>query len=102
MSLLGRSNTKATLTVPLASLLPIVPPPLHANIRASQYFARGSDSLVIQSQDTRNRTTNLNRCYEKLLEILSRAGEDAIPGKTSDAQREKVKRLYVCRCVFVD
>ncbi|KAL1955434.1 hypothetical protein VTO42DRAFT_8590 [Malbranchea cinnamomea] len=89
----NRSNTKATLTVPIASLLPLVPKPLHAKIRSSQYFAKNSESLVIQSQETRNRTTNLNRCFDKLVELLTHAGEESIPGKTSPEQREKVKRL---------
>ena len=89
----NRSNTKATLTISADALLPLVPKILHDNVRSSRYFAKASESLVIQSQESRSRTANQNRCYEKLLEVLADAGEGAIPGKTSLEQQEKVKRL---------
>lgn len=92
---MGRVNTKATLRVPFNSLLPLVPPVLHSQLRSSRYAAERTDSLVIQSDDSRKQSANVESCFEKLRLLLASAGKDAIRGETSEEQKEKVKKLYV-------
>ncbi|OJD28073.1 hypothetical protein ACJ73_00529 [Blastomyces percursus] len=89
----NKVNSKVTLKIPLSSILRLVPRALHAQIRSSRYFAERSDSLVIQSDETRKQTKNLDLCFEKLWELLVIAGKTAIPGETSPEQRKKVEAL---------
>lgn len=95
IKLLLRVNSKVTLKIPLSTILRLVPRALHAQIRSSRYIAERSDSLVIQSDETRKQTKNLDLCFEKLRELLLTAGKMAIPGETSPEQRKKVQALYV-------
>ncbi|KKZ65389.1 hypothetical protein EMCG_08769 [[Emmonsia] crescens] len=89
----NKVNSKATLKIPLSSLLRLVPRALHPEIRSSRYIAERSDSLVIQSDETRKQTRNLDLCFQKLQELLVTAGKMAIPGETSPEQRKKVQVL---------
>ncbi|OJD18545.1 hypothetical protein AJ78_01461 [Emergomyces pasteurianus Ep9510] len=89
----NKVNSKATLKIPLPSILRLVPRALHAEIRSSRYTAERSDSLVIQSDETRKQTKNLDLCFQKLQELLVTAGRAAIPGETSPEQRKKVQAL---------
>ncbi|KLJ08519.1 hypothetical protein EMPG_16062 [Blastomyces silverae] len=89
----NKVNSKVTLKIPLSSILRLVPRALHAQIRSSRYIAERSDSLVIQSDETRKQTKNLDLCFEKLQELLVTAGKTAIPGETSPEQRKKVQAL---------
>ncbi|GKZ40302.1 hypothetical protein AbraIFM66951_000063 [Aspergillus brasiliensis] len=91
----NKVNSKATLRVPLKSLLPLVPQLLHAPLQASRYVAAKSQSLVIQSDESRRQTANVEACYEKLHQLLKSIAEDTIPGETSQEQRDKVQKLYV-------
>ncbi|KAI1931422.1 hypothetical protein LOZ58_005745 [Ophidiomyces ophidiicola] len=88
-----RVNSKVTLKVPLAALLPLVPSILHPEIRSSRYFAGRSDSLVIHSDETRKQSRNLELCFEKLHDTLVEAGKAAVPGETSLQQQKKVQKL---------
>lgn len=90
----ARVNSKATLKVPLDALLPMVPSLLHPHIRASRYVAAKSNSIVIQSDDSRKQSDNASSCYRRLLETLAAAGRN-IPGETSAEQAQRVKHLYV-------
>ncbi|KAL1886239.1 hypothetical protein Plec18167_000168 [Paecilomyces lecythidis] len=89
----NKVNSKATLRVPLNSLLPLVPPILHSQLRSSRYAAERTDSLVIQSDDSRKQSANVESCFEKLRQLLANAGKDAIRGETSEEQKERVKKL---------
>ncbi|EEH08963.1 peptidyl-tRNA hydrolase domain-containing protein [Histoplasma capsulatum G186AR] len=89
----NKVNSKVTLKIPLSTILRLVPRALHAQIRSSRYIAERSDSLVIQSDETRKQTKNLDLCFEKLRELLLTAGKMAIPGETSPEQRKKVQAL---------
>ncbi|KAK2734925.1 hypothetical protein FQN57_001422 [Myotisia sp. PD_48] len=88
-----RVNSKSTIKIRLSDLLPLIPAALHAHIRSSRYLADRSQTLVIQSQETRNQAQNLELCFEKLRGILADAGKLAIPGETSPEQKQKVKQL---------
>ncbi|KAB8203559.1 RF-1 domain-containing protein [Aspergillus parasiticus] len=89
----NKVNSKATLKVPLHSLLPLVPRILHRPLRSSRYFAERSESLVIQSEESRKQAANVESCYEKLHELLKNTATDAIPGETSQEQRHRVHKL---------
>lgn len=86
-------NSKATLRVPLSSLLPLLPVLLHNVVRQSQYYARNSDSLLIQASDSRKQQDNLQECYAKLDQVILGGAANVIPGETSDEQRAKVRGL---------
>ena len=90
-----RVNSKATLKIPLHTLLPLLPPLLHGPLRSSRYFAERSESLVIQSQESRKQTSNVDACYDKLYQLLRTTADDTIPGETSQAQKDRVAKLYV-------
>ncbi|GFN19805.1 peptidyl-tRNA hydrolase domain protein [Aspergillus tubingensis] len=89
----NKVNSKATLRVPLKSLLPFVPQLLHAPLQASRYVAAKSQFLVIQSDESRRQTANVEACYDKLHQLLKSIAEDTIPGETSQEQRDKVQKL---------
>jgi len=60
---------------------------------SSPYFASGSSSLLIQSDESRKQAQNREICYKKLKELLVQVYEDTVPGETSEEQKEKVKNL---------
>lgn len=92
---LFRVNSKATVRIPLSSLLPILPPLLRPVILRSRYCASKSDALVIQADDSRKQNENVQTCFVKLHELIVGAGREAVPGETSAEQEERVKNLYV-------
>ncbi|OOF96643.1 hypothetical protein ASPCADRAFT_129715, partial [Aspergillus carbonarius ITEM 5010] len=89
----NKVNSKATLRVSLESLLPLVPQVLHSPLLASRYVAARNQSLVIQSEESRRQTANLESCYDKLHQLLKSLADDNIPGETSQEQRDRVQRL---------
>jgi peptidyl-tRNA hydrolase ICT1 len=68
---------------------------LHQNLRVSRYLAERNDALVIQSDEARKQSANVDSCYEKLYRVVEESGRTVIPGETSDDQKERVKSLYV-------
>lgn len=89
----NRVNSKATLKVPLASLLPLVPRLLHAHLRASRYASDRSQTLVIQSDESRKQSNNVDACYERLYLLLESTAKEVIPGETSQEQKDRVHKL---------
>ncbi|OJJ00313.1 hypothetical protein ASPVEDRAFT_81887 [Aspergillus versicolor CBS 583.65] len=89
----NKVNSKATLKVPLDSLLPLVPPIILSPLRSSRYYAARTHSLVIQSEESRKQSANVDACYEKLHQLLMTTTKDIVPGETSLEQRERVKKL---------
>ncbi|RMJ24111.1 hypothetical protein PHISP_05008 [Aspergillus sp. HF37] len=80
--------------VSLDSLLPLVPRVLHQQLRLSRYATQRSQSLVIQSDDARNRHTNVESCFEKFYQLLKTTADEAIPGETSPEQKDRVSKLH--------
>ncbi|EAW09546.1 peptidyl-tRNA hydrolase domain protein [Aspergillus clavatus NRRL 1] len=89
----NKVNSKATLKVPLQSLLPLVPRILHPRLRLSRYYAERTHTLVIQSEESRKQAANVESCYEKLHNLLKTTADDVIPGETSEEQRDRVQKL---------
>jgi peptidyl-tRNA hydrolase ICT1 len=91
----NRVNSKATLKVPLDTLMPLVPRILHSPLQTSRYYAARTHSLVIQSEESRKQAANVDACFEKLHQLLRVTAKDLIPGETSVEQRERVHKLYL-------
>lgn len=91
----NRVNSKATLKVPLDALLPLVPRLIHHSLRASRYATERTQCLVIQSDEERKQSNNVESCYDKLYQLLQSSAKEVIPGETSQAQRNRVQKLYV-------
>ena len=75
--------------------MPLLPVVLHPEIRSSRYYAANSNALVIQSDESRKQTDNIHGCYRKLHQLIVDAGKSAVPGETSEEQKERVRKLYV-------
>ncbi|KAJ5551164.1 hypothetical protein N7535_000893 [Penicillium sp. DV-2018c] len=89
----NKVNSKATLKVPLDTLLPLVPRLVHPTLRASRYVADRSQCLVIQSDEERKQSNNVESCFDKLYQLLQSSAREVIPGETSQAQRNRVQKL---------
>jgi len=89
----GRVNSKAQLRVSLDQLLPMLPTVLHDGIRKSTYYAGKTNSLLIQSDDSRKQAANKDTCYRKLNELIMDVYNHSVPGETSEEQKDKVKKL---------
>ncbi|KAK8221847.1 hypothetical protein M8818_000012 [Zalaria obscura] len=87
----NKVNSKATLKLPLSSFLPLVPALFRPYIHRSRYCA--SDSLVIQADDSRKQNDNVQRCFQKLHQLLVEIGKETVPGETTVEQQERVKKL---------
>ncbi|KAJ5960572.1 uncharacterized protein N7479_007722 [Penicillium vulpinum] len=90
---LDRVNSKATLKVPLDALLPLVPRLMHHPLRTSRYAAERTQCLVIQSDEERKQSNNVESCFDKLHQLLKSSANEVIPGETSQAQRDRVRKL---------
>lgn len=87
----NRVNSKATLKVSLSSILKLTPSVLHSAIRHSRYSNAASESLTIQSDDSRKQSSNIDNCFVKLHDMIVEAGAKSVPGETSESQKELVK-----------
>jgi peptidyl-tRNA hydrolase ICT1 len=90
-------SSKATLRVSLGQLLPLLPSLTHQALRDSRYYARSSDSIVIQADESRKQSDNSRQCLIRLHSLIRDIARTAIPGETSEAQKERVKKLFVPR-----
>lgn len=86
-------SSKATLRVPISSLLQHIPKPLHQSINDSRYRAAKSNDIVIQADEARKQTDNVNACFRKLHELIVQAGRENVPGETSPEQMKRVEQL---------
>ena len=86
--------------IPLATLLPLVPRLLHPELQASRYTSDRSQTLVIQSEESRKQSTNVDSCFEKLHQLLESTAKQLIPGETSPEQRDRVHKLSAWRTLF--
>lgn len=82
------------LRIAFKNLRTLVPSIFHDEIRASQYYAVNSDSLIIQADSSRKQADNVTACFSKLQHLFETAGRKCIRGETSPEQVERVRRLY--------
>ncbi|KAK0649432.1 hypothetical protein B0T16DRAFT_410071 [Cercophora newfieldiana] len=89
----NKTETKATTTWPVKKLLGALPTVLHGGVRSSKYYSRGSDSISIQAQTQRSRTTNKEENHQKLFEELQSLYKHTVPGETSAEKTRKYEAL---------
>ncbi|KAF2263521.1 hypothetical protein CC78DRAFT_581412 [Lojkania enalia] len=89
----NKVNSKATLKVLVENLVPYLPPPIYSAVQSLRYITPRSDTIVIQSDESRDRKANANACWAKLRQAVQEAGRAAIPGETSKEQAQHVKNL---------
>ena len=95
-----RVNSKATLRLPLHSLLPLLPSLLHERVMLSRFYAARSNSLVIQADGSRKQGDNVLECFEKLHDLIHAIGKSVVRGETSLDTKERIKKLYVLSHFF--
>lgn len=49
---------------------------------------------MIQSDESRKQTANVESCFEKLHQLLRGFAKETIPGETSEVQKDRVRNLY--------
>ncbi|KAK4936219.1 hypothetical protein LTR10_022866 [Elasticomyces elasticus] len=89
----NKVNSKAQLRIPVDRLLPLLPTALHKGILSSRYHAENSSSLVIQADESRKQQANKDTCYRKLNELILDVYKHAVPGETTEDQKERVRKL---------
>jgi len=88
-----RTETKATTTWQVKRLLEILPPILHERLRASKYYSRRNDIIIIQAQTQRSREANRGENHQKLFEELKQLYRSTVPGETSVKKTHKYEAL---------
>ncbi|RXK36521.1 hypothetical protein M231_06243 [Tremella mesenterica] len=88
----NKTESKATIRVPL-SPSPWTPAFLMLSLSKSHHYLKSNPSLLISSQETRDRRENLRRALDILHQTLSQAGREVVMGQTSDKQKERVRGL---------
>ncbi|EYE98208.1 peptidyl-tRNA hydrolase domain protein [Aspergillus ruber CBS 135680] len=89
----NKVNSKATLRVSLDDLFPLIPRIIHPQLQSCRYVAQRTNTLVIQSEESRKQAANVETCFDKLHQLLQKSANEVIPGETSRDQKEKVQKL---------
>ncbi|KAK3702836.1 hypothetical protein LTR37_014820 [Vermiconidia calcicola] len=89
----NKVSSKATLRIPTSSLLPLLPKLIHQHVLNSRYHAAKSADVVVQADDSRKQTDNLNTCFRKLHDLIVEAVRAAVPGETSAETTKRVEDL---------
>jgi peptidyl-tRNA hydrolase ICT1 len=88
-----RINSKATLKVSMSDLSSHIPVLLHPGLRGLPFYAKKSDMLIIQADENRKQSDNTRACIARLYQIIMGVARDAIPGETSETQKQHVEKL---------
>lgn len=88
-----RVNSKATARFQMRDLTPLVPSIIHQQLQKSQYYAPNSQTLVIQADDSRKQSDNVDQCFRRLRDLILAAGKSVVKGETSPEQKARVKQL---------
>lgn len=96
----NKVNTKCTLTLPNFSNCSLFPGEIKDQLitKNMKYYSANSDSIVIQSDETRSREQNKVRCFEKLIDTIKDTCYFAKEADINDVKRwesikEKTKKL---------
>jgi peptidyl-tRNA hydrolase ICT1 len=88
-----RTESKATTSWPVKELLGVLPKLMQPAVRASKYYTAQNDSLTLQAQTHRERSTNANENVEKLLGELDRIYRERVPNESSSEKQRKYSEL---------
>ncbi|QLL33310.1 hypothetical protein HG536_0E02210 [Torulaspora globosa] len=85
----NKVNSKCTLVLYSFSSCSWIPEAVRDQLKEKnmRYYAKGSDSLVIQSDESRSRESNRQICVEKLVKEIKKTCK--FPGKASEETLEK-------------
>ena len=89
----NRTSSKATVRVALSDLKSLVPALLHSKLKESRFYARASDDLVLQSDNSRKQKANAEECRVKLGNEIETLAMAVAPKAPSDAQKARLKEL---------
>ena len=84
-----RTNSKATTSWSLSSIAQHLPPMIVKELRASRYYSKNSDALIIQSQEGRVQRDNEEDTHRKLQYHIVDIAKKIIPGETTAETKEK-------------
>ncbi|KAF3923457.1 hypothetical protein ABW21_db0207691 [Orbilia brochopaga] len=88
----NKVNSKATLRIPIRKLEAFIPAIFIKGLKQNpRYLASNDTEVVISSDSTRSQAANVDDCYQKLYDAI--VNSTTIPGETTDAQKERVKKL---------
>lgn len=66
---------------------------MHQGVRASKYYTSRSDSLTIQAQTHRSRSSNSEENMQKLAEEVQRIYHEAVPGESDPEKAKKHAKM---------
>lgn len=89
----NKVNSKCTLTLPGLSNCTWIPQEVRNILRSGKfrYYAKSSDSIVIQSDETRSRETNKLKCFKKLVQGIQQACH--FPNETTTESAKKWTKI---------
>jgi peptidyl-tRNA hydrolase ICT1 len=67
----------------------ILPKLLQSSVRESKYYKAGNDSISMQAQESRSRSSNTDANHEKLFNELQRIYAEVVPGESTAEKRAK-------------
>jgi len=86
--------------LPLDGFSDSVPSLIYEQLLLSRYYAKNSHALVIQSDTSRVQSENQEECFKRLEAEIRAAGQKAVRGETSAAQKQKVENLQKAQNEF--
>ena len=92
-SISNRTSSKATVRIALSDLKSLVPALLHSKLRESRFYARASDDIVLQSDNSRKQKANAEECRLKLGSEIGTFAMAVAPKVPSGAQKARLKEL---------
>ena len=89
----NKVNSKCTLTLPGLSNCTWIPQEVRNILRSGKfrYYAKSSDSIVIQSDETRSRETNKLKCVKKLVQEIQQTCQ--FPNETTAETAKKWTKI---------
>ncbi|KIY50212.1 hypothetical protein FISHEDRAFT_39595 [Fistulina hepatica ATCC 64428] len=87
----NKVNTKATARCAVKSSW--IPLWAHTALRASRYYVKSTDTIVISSMEHRSQAENVEECLTKLRGLIQSCASASLKTETSQAQKERVEML---------
>ena len=72
-----------------------MPSILHQHLKSSRWYAKKSDTLVVQADNSRKQTDNVDQCKSKLHDLIESAAKSVVRAEVSPEQIAKWKGQYV-------
>ncbi|KAH9905897.1 hypothetical protein F4778DRAFT_779285 [Xylariomycetidae sp. FL2044] len=93
----NKTESKATTVWSVEELSKCLPKLLHSAVRTLRYYVRSSDSIVVQAQTTRSKSSNAEENRTKLAAELVGLYNTHVPGPTGD---KTIKRIHMLEKTF--